>query len=56
MSCMNYALVVSPTLHRDKVRQKAGNVTFEKDIISPYDVLLIHVRLVILHNHCKWTI
>ena len=53
MSRMNYALVVNPTLHRDKVRYKAGNVAFEKDIISTYDVLLIYVCLVLLHDHCK---
>ena len=42
------ALAVHPAGHRDKVGDKAGDVTLEDDVIAVDDVLLVHVGIIAL--------
>ena len=53
-------LAVNPSLNADKVRDEAGDVALEDDVIAENHILPEGVRLIILADHWKkgrsWTL
>ncbi len=44
-------LAVDPGDHGEEVRDEAGHVALEEDVVAADDVGLVHVRLVLLCHH-----